>query len=165
MHIDINDKVAVERHLWDEIGKGPVGMLGVTGGRPHHTRPMTAIVEPETKQLWFFTDKTTELVQEIASGSRAMFIHQQKDLQACISGQLTQQHDRGRVDKYWNAMIAAWFSGGKDDPKLTLLRLECDDAQVWISDVGPAKFVWEIALANATKHQPDLGGKASLNFR
>ena len=94
-----------------------------------------------------------------------MFIHQQKDLQACISGQLTQQYDRSRVDKYWNAMIAAWFSGGKDDPNLTLLRLECDDAQVWISQAGPVKFVWEIAMANATKHQPDLGGKTSLNFR
>jgi general stress protein 26 len=31
----------------------------------------------------------------------------------------------------WNPFIAAWFEKGKDDPKLTLLRLDPDDAQIW----------------------------------
>ncbi len=163
MHTDMTDKVAVEHQLWDQLGMHPVGMLGVIGGDHHHTQPMTAIIEPETKQLWFFTDKTTELVREIANGCRAMFTHQQKDLQACIHGRLTKQDDPARVNRYWNAGISAWFAGSKDDPNLTLLRFECDDAQVWISQAGP-RFVWEIAMASASKKQPDPGGKASLHF-
>ena len=35
--------------------------------------------------------------------------------------------------------------------------LDCDDAQVWVSDAGPVKFAWEIARANATGRAPDLG--------
>jgi len=164
MHTDINDRVAVERRLWEEIEKHQTGMLGVTGGAPHHTQPMTAFVEPERKQIWFFTRTDTDLAREIAEGRTAMFVFQQKDIQACIAGELTLQHDPARIEKYWNAVVAAWYPAGKDDPRLTLLCLDCDDAQVWISQSGPARFAWEIAKANATKHEPQVGGRANLDF-
>jgi general stress protein 26 len=164
MTIDMNDRAAVERKLWDEIEKHGVGMLGVTGGQPHHTQPMTAFPETDRGQIWFFTRTDTDLAREIGEGKTAMFVFQQKDIQACISGQLTLQHDPARIDKYWNAVVAAWYPGGKSDPKLTLLCLDCDDAEVWISQAGPAKFAWEIAKANATKHAPDIGGRANLDF-
>ena len=93
-----------------------------------------------------------------------MFIFQQRDLQACIAGVLSLSHDEERIAKYWNAVIAAWYPQGRDDPNLTLLRLDCSDADVWISQVGPARFAWEIAKANATKHEPQLGGRANLHF-
>jgi general stress protein 26 len=32
----------------------------------------------------------------------------------------------------WNRYVAAWFPGGKDDPKLTLLRLDAENAEIWI---------------------------------
>jgi general stress protein 26 len=28
--------------------------------------------------------------------------------------------------------VAAWFEGGKDDPKLRLLRLDAQKAQIWL---------------------------------
>ena len=28
--------------------------------------------------------------------------------------------------------MAAWFEGGKDDPKLQLIRLDPDRAQIWV---------------------------------
>ena len=73
-------------------------------------------------------------------------------------------YDRERMDKYWNATVAAWYPNGKDDPRLTLLRLDARDAEVWISEAGPARFAWEIAKANATREQPDLGGHTRLNL-
>jgi general stress protein 26 len=164
MNIDMNDHAAVERQLWDEIEKHHTGMLGITGSSAHHTQPMTAFVESEHKKIWFFTRTDTDLAREIAEGQPAMFVYQQKEMQACIAGELTLQHDPARLEKYWNAVVAAWYPEGKDDPRLALLCLDCADAQVWVSQAGPAKFAWEIAKANATKHTPDLGGRASLDF-
>jgi general stress protein 26 len=164
MNIDMNDRAAVEQKLWDEIEKHDTGMLGIVGAAPHHTQPMTAFPEPEHGQIWFFTRTDSDLARGIGEGQTAMFVFQQKDIQACIAGQLTLQHDPARIDKYWNAVVAAWYPGGRSDPKLTLLRLDCDDAQVWISQAGPAKFAWEIAKANATKHTPNLGGRTNLDF-
>jgi general stress protein 26 len=36
------------------------------------------------------------------------------------------------VDRLWNRFIAAWYEGGKDDPKLALLRLDPDRGEVWL---------------------------------
>lgn len=37
------------------------------------------------------------------------------------------------VDRLWNPYVAAWYEGGKDDPKLALLRLDADHAQIWLN--------------------------------
>ncbi len=164
MSTDINDQTAVQDRLWHEIKKrGGTGMLGLTNSGQHF-QPMTAFVEREAGQIWFFTRKDTDLVQDIGAGASAMFVFQVDDLQACIGGGLTLDHDKARIDKYWNAVVAAWYPGGKDDPMLTLLRMDCVDAEVWISQGGLTKFAWEIAKANATHTTPDLGGRAHLDL-
>jgi general stress protein 26 len=154
----------VEHRLWNEIETHQVGMLLTLGGAPRHAQPMTAFVEREQRRIWFFTSNDTELAREAGSARPAVFICQQRDLQASISGHIQIQHDRARMDKLWNAVVAAWHPGGKSDPKLTLLCMDCDDAQVWMSQAGPMKFVWEIAKANATHRQPDLGARTHLDF-
>jgi len=162
MTIDMNDRVAVERMLWDEIERHQVGMLGIVGAAEHHTQPMTAFVDGRT--LWFFTRTDTDLAHRIGEGHEAIFVFQGKDLYACLAGELTLSHDEARIAKYWNAVVAAWYPQGKDDPRLTMMQLDCHDAELWISDAGPMKFAWEIAVANARKHEPHLGGKANLRF-
>ena len=163
MGIDPNDREAVERRLWKEVQDEQIGMLGVVGGEPHHFQPMTAFAEKEAGQIWFFTYEDTELVQQIGQGGTAMFVFQTKGLWACIGGQLSVRRDAERMDKYWNAVVAAWYPEGKDDPRLTMLCLDAEDAQVWIAEAGPLKFAWEIARANLERRQPDLGGRADLN--
>ena len=36
------------------------------------------------------------------------------------------------IDRLWNSYVAAWYEGGKDDPKLQLLRLDSERAQIWV---------------------------------
>lgn len=163
MATDIKDRAQVERRLWDEIERHHTGMLGLVGSNAHF-QPMTAFAEPETGALWFFTRDDTDLARDVAAGAEAMFVFQQKEIQACIGGALVRDHDRARIDKYWNAVVAAWYPDGKDDPHLTLLRLDAADAAVWITDAGPVKFAWEIAKANASGQAPELGGRADLSF-
>jgi general stress protein 26 len=159
----IKDPAAVEGRLWEEIERHQTGMLGLVGGSAHF-QPMTAFVDRDAERIWFFTRADTDLARQIAAGHPAMFVFQQRDLQACIGGELTLSHDRARMDKYWNAVVAAWYPGGKDDPNLTLIRMQCADAQVWISEGGPVRFAWEIAKANATHRPPQVGGAQTLNF-
>jgi general stress protein 26 len=164
MNTDTHDQAAVEDRLWKAIRKrGGTGMLGLTNSGQHF-QPMTAFVEPEAGQIWFFTRKDTDWVRQIADGASAMFVFQNDDLHACIGGRLTLAHDIERIDRYWNAVAAAWYPGGKDDPELTMLRMDCVDAEVWLSEGRLTRFAWEIAKANATHRMPDLGGRAHLDF-
>ena len=41
-------------------------------------------------------------------------------------------NDRAVVDRLWNRFVAAWYEGGKDDPKLVLLRLNAETAEIWL---------------------------------
>ncbi|HEY8571792.1 pyridoxamine 5'-phosphate oxidase family protein [Phenylobacterium sp.] len=159
-----HDAAAVQTRLWDEIEKRHTGMLGLMGDGQHF-QPMTAFLDREAQQIWFYTYSDTDLAQAVgAGGGHAMFVFQGDDVQACIGGRLSLAHDPERIAQYWNPMVAAWYPEGKDDPRLTLLRLDCEDAQVWITEAGPVRFFFEVAKANVSKTRPDLGERRDLNF-
>lgn len=40
--------------------------------------------------------------------------------------------DRAAIDRLWNRFVAAWFEGGKEDPKLALLRFDPQEAEIWL---------------------------------
>lgn len=165
MSTDTNDREAVEKRLWGELEKQHLGMLGVVEGDPHHFQPMTPFGEPEQGKIWFFTRTDTDLARD-AQDRKAMLVLMSRDreMQACIGGRLTQRLDRERLERWWSPLVAAWFPEGKDDPHLTMLCLECDDARVWISDAGPIRYAWEAAKARATGTTPDVGGRADINI-
>jgi general stress protein 26 len=170
---DDSNTAQAQARLWKEIEHQRLGMLGLVGpapGRAFHPapfQPMTAFAEPADGQIWFFTRKDSDLAVHVADGSaEAMFVVQAKDqkFQACVSGRLETRHDGVRIDRYWSPIVAAWFPDGKDDPSLTLLRLETRDAAAWITEVGPVRFAWEIARANLAHVQPDLGRHAEIDL-
>ena len=154
----------VQDRLWKAIDDDHTGMLGLTHDN-HHFQPMTAFVERETNTLWFFTRTDTDLAQSVAGGADAAFIFVDRKLQACVDGRLTFSHDRERIDRYWNAHVAAWYPDGKDDRHLTILRFDAVDGRVWVNEGGFFKFAYEIAKANATKTLPDAGGVADVNLQ
>jgi general stress protein 26 len=161
MRLDPNDHAAVQTRLWDQVETQHIGMLGTAG---QHFQPMTAFVDRGDNTLWFFAYRGSEVVEAAGDGAPAMFVFQGKDLYACIRGRLRASEDRERLDRYWSPTVAAWYPEGKDDPRLTLLRLDADDAEVWITEAGPVRFAFEIAKANARHERPDLGGQARLDL-
>ncbi|MDO9335324.1 MAG: pyridoxamine 5'-phosphate oxidase family protein [Caulobacter sp.] len=167
MSTDTHDPKAVESRLWAEIEKAHLGMLGIVDGPPQHFQPMTAFVEAEAGEIWFFTRAETDLARDASHGAKScMFTIQSKDreFQACVGGELTVEMDRAKIAQWWSPMVAAWYPDGKDDPDLRLLRLKCHDARVWISDAGPVKYLWEVARANATGRTPAIGGRADVTL-
>lgn len=156
-------RTEAQDRLWDAVEKHQIGMLGLVGDG-HHFQPMTAFLERETNQLWFFTYDDTDLARSAQGGGTAAFIFQTREVQACIDGTLGLERDRTRMDRYWNAHVAAWYPEGKDDPRLTMLRLDCTEAAVWIAEVGPVRYAWEIARANAQGRTPDVGERRDLNL-
>jgi general stress protein 26 len=164
MSSDSNDCADAERRLWREIERHQIGMLGLTGSDAAHFQPMTAFAEPADDLIWFYTRNDTDLAKQVAAGRRGAFVFQSRELYACIEGELVADHDDGRIQKYWNSVVAAWYPEGRDDARLTLLRLDCASAQVWLSEGGPLRFAWEIVKANAARHEPHVGRRADINF-
>lgn len=125
----------LEQKLWKAIHSDRTLMLGLDGVEDGHARPMTAQIEGDKGPLWFFTAKDSALVQKLNEGHRAFAAFSSKghDLFASIKGNLSLSNDRAVIERLWNPFVAAWYEGGKDDPKLALLRLDAEHAEIWLN--------------------------------
>ena len=143
-----------KEQLFDEIDKIHAGMLGVEGTHMH-MQPMAPQLDRQTNTVGFFT------------GARAHFcvVGKDHDYHACLAGRLEVRKDPVKIDEYWSSVVEAWFDHGKDDPKLTMLALHLDDAEIWASTGSSLKFGWEIAKANFNPdEEPDVGVKTRVTF-
>ena len=158
-----------EDKLWKAIKSDRTLMLGLDGVEDGHARPTAGGLDGDTgPTLWFFTATDNALVRNLgARGGRAIaaFASKGHDLFASISGTLREDTDPAMVEKLWNPFVAAWYSG-KDDPKLCLLRLDAEDAEVWLdasSLVAGVKMLLGIDPKREYRdkvREIDLGGDA-----
>ena len=109
-----------------------LGILGVS----LLMQPMTAQMLDDQDFIWFFTTKDNGLVADMRQDSHAMMCFAAKghDLFACLDGRLEEDNDRATIDKLWSPYAAAWYEGGKDDPKLQLVRLDPTSVQIWLNE-------------------------------
>jgi general stress protein 26 len=124
----------LEEKFWKALRSDMTVMLGLNGVEDGHARPMTAqLVHKDRGPIWFFTAKDNAIVEKLPQGDRAIAIFASKghDLFATIHGRLRIDNDRATIDRLWNRFVAAWFERGKDDPKLALLRLDPERAEIW----------------------------------
>ena len=130
----MTDSADIEKKFWKALHSDRTVMLGLDGLEDGHARPMTAQYEHERGPIWFFTSTDNALIPLLGQRDRAIAAFSSKghDVFASIAGRLSVDKDRTVIDRLWNPFVAAWFPGGKDDPKLTLLRLDAEHAQIWI---------------------------------
>jgi general stress protein 26 len=124
----------LQTKFWSALKSDRTVMLGLAGVDDGHTRPMTAQVEGDRGPIWFFTTKEAAIASDLGNGRRAIaaFASKGHNLFATVHGSLTVDNSREVIDRLWNAHVATWYNGGKDDPALTLLRLDAEKAEIWL---------------------------------
>lgn len=126
----------IKAKFWKHLKGDKTIMLGVGGS--DEAQPMTALLygDDESGPIWFFTSKDTDLVGQIGTHApgTAFFVSKGHDLFAGVTGELTLSNDRAVIDRLWSPFIAAWFEGGKDDPKLQLIRFDPYNAHIWLNE-------------------------------
>ena len=123
--------------FWKAIKSDMTVMLGIEGVEHGKSQPMTAQMLDGKSYLWFFTTKDNNLVQAMRQhADRAILTFASKghDLFATVDGRLEEDNNRATIDQLWNPFAAAWFEGGKDDPKLQLIRFDPTSAQIWLNE-------------------------------
>jgi len=154
----------LETKFWKHLKSDMTVMLGIDGVEDGHTRPMTAQLDGERGPIWFFTSKENTLVNELDQNRRAIatFTSKGHDLFATVHGSLRVDADRATIDKLWNRFVAAWFEGGKDDPNLCLLRLDPENAEIWLDGSSVVAGVKMLFGVDPKKDYKDHVAKVSL---
>ncbi|MDQ3139170.1 MAG: pyridoxamine 5'-phosphate oxidase family protein [Pseudomonadota bacterium] len=139
----------LEAKFWKALKSDRTMMLGLDGVEEGHVRPMTGQFEDDRSPIWFFTATDSALVEALSGADRAVasFTSKDHDLFATLHGNLVRDTDRATIDRLWNPFVAAWYEEGKDDPKLALLRLDAERAEIWLNGsslVAGAKMLFGI---------------------
>lgn len=133
----------LEARFWTALGTDMTMMVGLDGVDDGHARPMTAQLEGASGPIWFFTATDNGIVEALrgraGGGGRAdraiaTFASKDHEVFATVHGSLSVSTDRAVIDKFWSPFIAAWYPGGKEDPKLVLLRLDAESGEVWLNE-------------------------------
>lgn len=143
------DDTEIRTRFWKALKNDRTMFLGLAEGEDGNARPMTAQLDDEmfdgddyNGPVWFFTSTDNTLYQLLeqagqashaARANRAMahFTSKGHDIWATLHGSLSTSRDRAIIDHLWNRFVAAWYES-KDDPKIALIRLDPEEAQIWI---------------------------------
>jgi general stress protein 26 len=132
----VANETEIRDRFWKELKSERTIMLGIDGEPGGGMQPMTALIEEEDGgPLWIFTSKESDLAKATGGGkpAHATFTGKKHDLFANVTGRISIDNNRTVIDRLWNPWVAAWFEGGKDDPKLCLLRFDAEQAKIWLN--------------------------------
>lgn len=137
---------AIRTKFWKSLKSDMTMFLGMAEGEDGHARPMTAQLDEDLFDgdeyrgpIWFFTATDNALyrmVQQAEPGGdrpRAMahFASKGHDIWASLHGGLSTSRESAVIDRLWNRFVAAWYEG-KDDPRIALIRLDAESAEIWV---------------------------------
>ncbi len=119
------------KHLAELLESFDTAMLLTRIGDQNHARPM-AIAEIEgASTMWFVTSNDSPKAQEVRTDSRVSVTLQSAQKFVALSGTSALVHDRARIDALWKDTWKVWFPEGKDDPTITLIKVNVQDAEFW----------------------------------
>ena len=153
--------------LFDQLRDVKAGFLHAEKSG-QHGQPMAPHADRDAGVLWFITSRQSDLARAVTTGCPAhfTFIGKKHDYYASMEGTLTQVEDQQKLDEIWSAIAAAWFDKGRDDPDVTLLRLDMAEAAIWSNTANPITFGMQIAAANLREEKkPDIGEHTIVRWR
>ena len=152
--------------LFDVLDGVRSGMLGLAKGDAG-MQPMTHFPDAKAGVIWFISSTETDLVTSLGMGQAAQYVVIADDHDAHVSlrGKLHLVHNSAKLNDLWGPFAAAWFEGGREDPRIALLRFDPEVAEIWASSASTLKVGFEVIRANLDAgHQPDIGAKATVRF-
>jgi general stress protein 26 len=150
--------------LWGLVDDIKTCMMTSVDGAHLRSRPMRGHADQASRQLWFFTKASSHKADEIEQDREVNLAYSRPDKEeyVSLSGRAKLVRDRHRDEAMWNPFVAAWFPKGKDDPDLALVRVDVSQAEYWDSPASRMVQLYEVAKANISGREPDLGENRKL---
>lgn len=108
-------------------------VAGSSGARPMNVRQVD-----DDGNFWFLSASDSHLNQELALNAAVTLFLQGSPhsdfLQ--VNGRATISTDKARIKELWNPLIKTWFTGGIDDPRITVVKVTPTDGYYWDTKHG-----------------------------
>jgi len=127
------------------------------GSKPFETRPMNTIDVDDDGNLWFFSGRYSHKDKDIRQDDdvQLLFGDTGNSTYMTVYGQADVFYDRQKVEELWTPIVKAWFTEGKDDDELEIIRVKPQDAYYWDTKHGKMVAFLKIAAAVITGKRMD----------
>lgn len=135
---------------------------------PINSRPMGLQETDDEGNLWFISSDDSNKNFEIKEDRRVqLFFMNNSDYQyLSVFGKASVYKDKTTIEDKWSPMANAWFEDGKDDPKVSIIRVEPTETYYWDTKVGKLvslfSFVAAAVTGKTTDNSDGVEGNASV---
>ena len=142
--------------LYDLIDKVEIAMLTtVEGNGTLHTRPMANQHADRSGAIWFFTEKDGSVAGNVNANPKVSLGYAASGTYVAVSGTGEMVSDGNKIEELWSEDVKAWFPNGKEDPNLTLLKVEPDIGEYWTFPSKPVSQAIGYVKAKLTGQPAD----------
>ncbi len=113
-------------------------------------RPMAQQEVQSDGSLYFFTERDSNIVRNIAANPRVGVALSSSDTWVSISGTATIVDDVAKKKQLWNAGAEAWLPQGPEDPSVVLILVDSESAEYWDTPGGKVASVFSFVKSKAT---------------
>ncbi len=137
-HLAGADAVARIRDMSDDADACFFSTTPLPGSDTGGIRPMAIQQADDAGALWFLSASDSHKNAEIEAdpGVRLLLQSSKHSGFLALEGQATISRDRDRIDALWNPIMKTWFTGGKDDPRITVIRVTPSSGYYWDNKHG-----------------------------
>lgn len=142
------DEVAKLASLAKDI---KVAMLTTVDAEGHFvSRPMAQQQIEADGDLWFFSERSTNLVPQIAANPHVGVTLSDSNTWISIDGTAEIVDDPVKAKDLWNSVVEAWLPEGPDDPNVVLIKVNSHTAEWWDTPGGKVASAISFVKAKAT---------------
>lgn len=135
-------------------------------GLPLSVRPMSVLQVDEAGNLWFMSQNDSNKNAEITQDPFTHLFFQENKNSGFLNiyGITEIITDGAKIDELWNPLLKVWFQGGKDDPKISLLKVVPTNVYYWDTKHGEAIAFIKMATSIIIGKTMDDSVEGKLEF-
>jgi len=133
---------------------------------PLTTRPMSVKKVCDQGNFWFLSAADSDKNQEIADDPRVqLFISNTSNYEfLSVYGTATVFQNQEKIDELWSDIAKAWFPGGKDDPRVTVIKVAPEEGFYWDTKDGKLISMIKIMASAVTGKTLQEGVEGTISL-
>ena len=136
---DLRGQAAVEK-IREVVGKAKNCFFctNVPAGEAQAARPMNVRQVDDAGDLWFLSASDSHTNEQVTRDPTVQLYFQGSPHSDFLhlTGRATVSTDRGKIKELWEPVLKTWFTGGLDDPRITVIRVTPTDGYYWDTKHG-----------------------------
>lgn len=141
-------------------------LSNIKTGIPASVRPMAVQKIDDEGNLWFLSAKDSHKNQDLSTDPMVHLLFQGSAHSDFLNlyGIATVSDDKEKIDELWEPILKVWFTEGKDDPRISVIKVEPTEGYYWDNKHGNAvAFIKQLAGAAIGKTLDDsIEGKLTV---